>query len=219
MVDQPTVTVRGEAFHEVPPELAVFSVTVTARDKDRQAVLTRLTARAAEVRSVLDDYPDAIEQRATSGVQISPELKRSSEKVTAYTGTVLTSVTVTDFAVLGELMLRLAAVEQASISGPWWQLRPGSRAGSEVRREAIGDALSRARDYAAAVGARVDRLIEILDEGTGGGGRPMMRSVAFKGGQPPAGDLDLDLDPQQQTVQAAVVLRVAITEATALGED
>jgi hypothetical protein len=29
-------------------------------------------------------------------------------------------------------------------------------------------------------------------------------------------DLNLDIDPQQQTVQAAVIVRVAITEPTAL---
>jgi uncharacterized protein YggE len=215
MVDQPMVVVRGEALREVPPELAVFSVSVAARDKDRQAVLTRLTDRAAELRTVLDDYPDAIERRETSGVQVRPELKRGSEKVTAYTGTVSTNVTVTDFAVLGELLLRLANQEQTSISGPWWQLRAGSRAGAEVRRAAIEDALGRAKEYAEAVGARVDRLVEILDEGTGGGGHSMVRSLGFAGASGADMELELNVDPQQQTVQASVVVRVAITEPTA----
>ena len=35
------IVVRGDATREVPPELAVFSVTVASRDKDRQAALTR----------------------------------------------------------------------------------------------------------------------------------------------------------------------------------
>jgi uncharacterized protein YggE len=48
MVDQPMVTVRGEALREVPPEQAVFSVTVSARDKNRETALTRLTQRSAE---------------------------------------------------------------------------------------------------------------------------------------------------------------------------
>jgi uncharacterized protein YggE len=208
MVDQPMVVVRGEALREVPPELAVFSVSVAARDKDRQIVLTRLTERAAELRSALDDYPEAIERRETSGVQMRPDLKRGSEKVTAYTGTVSTTVTVTDFAVLGELLLRLANQEQMSVSGPWWQLRPGSRAGVEVRRAAIDDALGRAREYAEAVGAQVDRLVEILDEGTGGA-QPM-RAMSLRGAA--QADLELDVDPQQQTLQASVVVRVAITE-------
>jgi uncharacterized protein YggE len=82
-----------------------------------------------------------------------------------------------------------------------------------VRKAAIDDALGRAREYAEAVGAEVDRLIEILDEGTGGG-HPMMRAMAFQGESAADAALDLDLDPQQQTVQASVVVRVAITEPT-----
>ena len=45
MVDGPIVAVRGEATREVPAEVAPFSVTVAARDKDRQATLTRLAER------------------------------------------------------------------------------------------------------------------------------------------------------------------------------
>ena len=211
MVDQPMVVVRGEASRDVPPELAVFSVTVVARDSDRQTTLTRLTDRAAQTRSALDDYPDAIERRETGGVQIHPELKRGGERVSAYTGAVSTTVTVSDFAVLGELLLRLAGQDQTSVSGPWWQLRPGSTAGAEVRRAAIADALTRAREYADAVGARVDRLIEISDDGAGGGAHlAMVRSAAYDASSTP----ELDLDPQQQTVHASVVVRVAITEPT-----
>ncbi|MEU7902789.1 SIMPL domain-containing protein [Actinoplanes sp. NPDC049118] len=215
MAEQPMIVVRGEATREVPPELAVFSVTASARDRDRQTALTRLTERAAALRGHLDGFADAIERRETSGVQVRPELKRGGgERVAAYSGSVTTTVTVTDFGVLGELLLRLADQDQVSVSGPWWQLRPGSRAGAEVRRAAIADALGRAREYAEAVGAEVDRLVEILDEGTGGGAQPMMRMAAF-GGAPEA-DLELDVDPQRQTVQAAVIVRVTITEPTAL---
>jgi uncharacterized protein YggE len=215
MAEQPMIAVRGEATREVPPELAVFSVTVAARDKDRQTALTRLTERAAELRTHLDDFPDAIERRETTGVQVHPELKRGGgERIAAYAGSVTTTVTVTDFGVLGELLLRLAGREQTSVSGPWWQLRPGSRAGADVRREAVTDALGRAREYAEAVGARVDRLVEIADEGAGGGGQPMMRMAAF-GGAPEA-DLELQVDPQLQTVQASVLVRVTITQPTLL---
>lgn len=203
------VVVRGEAVREVPPEIALFTVTVSARDKDRQVALNRLAERAAELRTALDDYADAIERRETSGVQVRPELKRGGERVSAYVGSVSTTVTVTDFGTLGEMLLRLANADQTAISGPWWQLRPGSRAGADVRREAIADALGRAREYAAAVGAEVDRLVEISDEGSGGGGG-MMRSLAFGGTE--SADLDLDVDPQVQTVHASVIVRVAITE-------
>jgi uncharacterized protein len=207
MVDQPIVVVRGEALREVAPEQALLSVTVSAVDADRQAAVARLTERSADLKAVLDDYPEAVERRETAGVQIHPYLKRGSDRVATYTASVTTTVTMTDFAAMGELLLRLGAQDDTSVSGPWWRLRPGSRAGADVRKEAIADALQRARDYAEAVGARVDRLLEIQDEGAGGM-HPMARSLGVE----LASADSLEIDPQLQTVQAAVILRVGITE-------
>ncbi|MBU2671039.1 SIMPL domain-containing protein [Actinoplanes bogorensis] len=210
MAEQPMIVVRGEAFREVPPEQALLTVTLTARDRERETVVSRLLERSTELHALLAESADAIERRETGGVSVVPELKRGSERVVAYTGSISSTLTVTDFEPLGPLLLRLAAIEYASVSGPWWQLRPGSRAGADVRREAITDALARAREYAAAVGAQVDKLVEIADEGTGGGGHPMMRMAAFDvGGQESAG---FEVDPQPQTVQASVTVRVTITE-------
>ena len=212
MIDAPTVVVRGEAVREVPPELASFSVTVQARDRDRQSALARLAERAASTRTLLDGFGAAIERRETGDVNLRPELKRAGERVAAYWGSVTTTVVVSDFTVLGELMLRLGDQEQTAVSGPWWQLRPGSRAGAGVRQAAITDALDRAREYAAAVGARLDRLIEIADEGTGGGGgRHMMLTSAMA---KDAGHMELDVDPQPQIVSASVQVRFAMTEPT-----
>jgi uncharacterized protein YggE len=208
MPEQSMVVVRGGAVREVPPEIATCAVTVFVRDRDKQRVLAGLAERAAEVRVALDDLGAAIERRETGAVEVYPEAKGESRLVT-YVGRVATVITVTDFAALGDLLLQLAVMEQVAVSGPWWQLRPGSTAGSEVRHEAIADALARAREYAAAVGARVDRLIEIADEGAGGAG-PMMFAAAHASSR--IGAEGLALDPQQQVVQASVVVRVAITE-------
>jgi uncharacterized protein len=209
MAQQPMVVVRGAALREVPPELAQFTVAVTARDRDKDALLNRLIGRAAELRAVLDGYGEAIERRETGSVQIYPEFKRGGERGVTYHGTVETVVTVTDFAALGEMLPRLAGLSEASISGPWWRLRPGNRAGADVRREAITDALARAREYAEAVGSRIDRLVEIADDGLAGGGGPVfLASAAMERGGAP----DLSLDPQQQTVQASVIVRVTITD-------
>jgi uncharacterized protein len=213
MAEQPAVVVRGEAVREVPPEIARFSVTVAARDKDRQAALTRLAERAAVTRSLLDGYGEAIERRETGGVRLRPELKRAGERVAAYTGSVTTIVTVSDFTLLGELLLRFGDQDQTSVAGPWWELRPGSDAGAEVRRAAVADALGRAREYADAVGARLDRLVEIADEGSVG--VPMMRTALAAGGVAEAAELDLD--PQPQTVHAAVRVRFTMSEPADLG--
>ncbi|MEV6298261.1 SIMPL domain-containing protein [Actinoplanes sp. NPDC051861] len=211
----PIVVVHGEAHREMPPEQAVFSVVVSAADRDRAVVLSRLSQRAADVGAILDRYGPVVERRETAGVQVHPEFKRRGERVTSYAGSVSTTVTVTDFTALGLLLADLAAQELASISGPWWQLRPGSRAGADVRRAAVADALTRAREYASAVGSEIDRIVEIADVDATAP-HPMMRS-AFGAAEAADTGTGFDLYPQQQTVEARVLLRVTITEPTVLG--
>ncbi|MBO4206093.1 SIMPL domain-containing protein [Micromonospora echinofusca] len=210
MVDAPVVAVRGEAFREVPPEIARFTVTAVARDRDRQATLTRLAERAAAVRVLIEEYGSAVDRRETGDLRVRPEFKRSGERVAAYHGSVATTVTMTDFAVLGELMLRLAEQEQVEVAGPWWSLRPDSPVHREARHAAIRDAVQRAREYAEALGARVTALLELTD--TGMSSQPMLTRAAFGFGGGAEAAPELDLDPQVQTVQAGVEARFAISE-------
>lgn len=217
MDEQPTVAVRGEAQDEVEPELATFAVTVLASDRDRAETLRRLTSRVDAVRALLDGHAGAIEKRSTSGLSIHPEVKRG-EKVSRYTGRLTTSVTVTDFTVLGQLMIELASTEQAQVDGPWWSVRPNSPVLRDLRRAAINDALARAADYAGAVGARVTRLITLTDTGMSHGGG--MRAMAYKGEAMRDSDLPaLDLEPARQQVFASVEARFAISEPTVLTND
>ncbi|TDC38009.1 DUF541 domain-containing protein [Micromonospora sp. 15K316] len=209
MMDGPVVTVRGEAYREVAPELARFAITVTARDRDRETTLTRLAERAAAVRVLLDGEGAAIDRRETGDLRVRPETRRSSERVVGWHGSVTTTVTVSDFTALGELMLRVAELDQVEIAGPWWSLRPDSPTYREVRHAAIADALTRGREYAEALRARVTALIELADTGAE---RPMMARMAYAGGPEAGGRADLDLDPQPQSVQAAVQARFAISE-------
>lgn len=217
MVDAPVVLVRGEAVREIPPEIARFAVTVSARDRDRQTTLTRLAERSAAVRELLDGYGEVIERQETGGVHVHPEVKRSSEKVSAYVGSVSTTVTVSDFTALGELMLRLADADQSAVVGPWWELRPGSTAHREVRRAAIAEAIERAREYADAVGARIDRLLEIADDAGGGGGAVSLSMSSYDMVRSAGGVPELNLDPQLQRVHAMVQVRFTMTEPTVLG--
>ncbi|MFF4890104.1 SIMPL domain-containing protein [Micromonospora chersina] len=209
MADAPVVAVRGEAYREVAPELARFTVTATARDRDRETTLTRLAERTAAVRVLLDAAEPAVDRRETGQLRVWPETKRSGERVVAYHGSVTTTVTVVDFTALGELMLRLADQEQVEVAGPWWSLRPDSPAYREARHAAIADALARAREYAEALGARVTALLELADTGLATA-PPMMAKAGFAR----AGEAapELELDPQPQPVQAAVEARFTISE-------
>jgi uncharacterized protein len=219
MTHAPIVAVRGEVFREVDPELASFTVTVSARDKDRQTTLTQVTARHDAVRGLFDQYAAAIERRETGAVVIHPENKGRGERIAAYAGSISTKVTITDFALLGELMLRLADQDQTSVYGPFWSLRPTSQVYAEARRAAVAEAIERAREYAAALGAQVTRLIELADAGLSAGAEPrpevygVMQTMSYRG---VAEQPQLNLDPQRQTVRAQIEARFAISEPTTL---
>jgi uncharacterized protein YggE len=111
----------------------------------------------------------------------------------------------------------VANQDQVSVSGPWWALRPDSPAYRQVRHMAIADALTRAHEYAEALGAAVVALVELSDTGTPGGGfQPMLRAAAVPemaaGAEPPR----LDLQPQPQRVTASVTGRFTMSAPTRL---
>src|SRR2546430_17265678 len=111
---EPVVAVRGESVREVDPEIATFSVTVSARDRDRQETLRRLAARVETLRGVLDRYDESIEKRETSGLYVRPETKRSGERISAYSGSGHPRLPLSDLSALGELELRPADHEPAA---------------------------------------------------------------------------------------------------------
>ncbi|WP_338676067.1 SIMPL domain-containing protein [Streptomyces sp. SCSIO 30461] len=213
--ETPRVAVRGEARLEVDPEIARIGVTVSARGKDRRAALEDLTGRNGQVLDLIKSYGDAVEKLETGAFSISPELTSHgrSERVRAYHGRVRVTAVIADFTVLGELVTRLADLDLTHVDGPWWALRPDSPAHADARRQAVLEAVQRAREYAGALGADLAALVELADIGA-------ESPVAYRGAQPPgaarAGAAGapapaLDLEPQRQTVYAQVNARFTMT--------
>ncbi|MFI8179821.1 SIMPL domain-containing protein [Actinacidiphila glaucinigra] len=216
--ETPHVGVRGEATLEVEPELARIAVTVSARGTDRRATLDDLTRRNAQVLDLVKGCADAVEKLETGAFVITPELRERGrgERVRAYHGSVRVSAALTDFTVLGELITRLADLELTRVDGPWWSLRPDSPAYGEARRQAVRDAVQRAREYAEALGARLVALVELADEGVQQSApfraRPAMRTAAFAA---PGGAAEsahaLDMEPERQSVYAQVTAHFTMT--------
>lgn len=201
---------------EVEPEIAVVTVTVQARDRDRRTVLERLVSRNKEVLDLVRGYGEAVEKLESGLVTAYPEIKPKDqkEKVTRYAGQARVQVTVRDFTVLGELVGKLADLEFVSVVGPWWSLRPDSPVRRQARIAAARDATRRAEEYAEAFGGRLGELIEAADTGLLGGqatqggwaaaaAAPVMRS---RGGPAPEAPV-MDLEPVRQPVTAHVDAR------------
>ncbi|MFF3857747.1 SIMPL domain-containing protein [Streptomyces sp. NPDC002209] len=216
--DTPRVAVRGEARLEVDPEIARIGITVSARGTDRRTALQDLTRRNNTALDLVKSYGDAVEKLETGTFSINPELTRHgrAERIRAYHGRVHITAELADFTALGELTTRLADLELTSVDGPWWALRPTSPAHGEARRQAVLEAVQRAREYASALGADLSALVELADLGaenalpfqaaTSGTG---MRTMAYSTTEETAPPLDLE--PQRQTVYAQVNARFTMT--------
>lgn len=216
--DQPRVSVRGEATYEVDPEIARLSVMVTSRGTGRRDTLKALTRRNSEVLELLKGYGEAVEKLSTGSFSVSPVLaeKGRKEKVRSYTGSVYISATVGDFTALGEMTTQLADMEMTRVHGPWWALRPDSPAHGEARRRAVQEAVTRAREYAGALGADLVALVELADIGAESAPPPMARAgraaatAAYAGASAEAAPA-LDLEPQRQRLSAQVNARFVIS--------
>ncbi|GAU68346.1 hypothetical protein SSP35_07_01480 [Streptomyces sp. NBRC 110611] len=213
--DTPRLAVRGEAHLEVAPEIARITVTLSARGTNRNTTLADLTRRNEHALTLIKSYGDAVEKLETGAFTLTPQLtdKGRHERVRAYHGRVAHTATLNDFTALGELTTRLADLDLTRVDGPWWALRPDSPAHRTARTQAVHDAVQRAREYAEALGARLDALLEIADLGAENQAftpPPGMRGFAGRAATQESAPA-LDLEPQQQTVHAAVNARLTMT--------
>ncbi|MFI6872083.1 SIMPL domain-containing protein [Streptomyces sp. NPDC050400] len=217
----PRIAVRGEAHLEAEPELARIGITVSARGTDRRTALASLTQRNAGVLDLVKTYGEAVERLETGAFSITPEFTKHGrgERIRTYHGSVHITAELTDFTALGELTTHLADLDLTRVDGPWWSLRPTSPVHATARRQAVHEAVQRAREYADALGTTLAALVELADIGAEGPGGPfghtmtrsavMPTSAAYGAGldDTPAG---LDLEPERQHVHAAVNARFTL---------
>ncbi|WP_461715727.1 SIMPL domain-containing protein, partial [Streptomyces sp. DSM 41036] len=115
----------------------------------------------------IKSYGDAIEKLETGTLTINPELTRHgrAERIRAYHGRIQLTATINDFTTLGDLVTRLADHDLTRVDGPWWALRPTAPHHAAARRQAVREALQRAREYAEAHDTRRGALRELSDTG------------------------------------------------------
>jgi len=192
MVQQPVISVRGEAYMEAEPEIAVISVTVEARDRDRRTVLDRLASRNAQVLGLVKGYGEAIEKLESGPASVYPDIKHKErgERVARYLGRASAQVVIRDFTVVGELMASLADAELVTVAGPWWSLRPDSPLYRQARIAAAVGLLS----------GHSDQGVVFRASAAAGS-----RAAAFAGESP-----SLDFEPVKQTVTAHLDARFGV---------
>lgn len=208
---------RGEATILAEPELATVSVTVEAQGGDQGATLELLSRRSKAVADLVASVGSGVERVETSRLHVYAELdQKRTEKVRRYVGRTTTTLVVNDFTVLSDLIAGAGSIDLASVAGPFWRLRENSPVYREARLAAAVDALTRARDYAAAFGAELVGLVEIADVGMsqpqhGWEAQAQPRFLAARGMAADDGPA-FDLQPASQQVVGQVEARFTLTQ-------
>jgi len=179
----PLLSVRTEARQLVAPDYAVVDglIEQTAESK-AEAVrsvagrLDRLTADLAALGAVSFDAGAGRRPLTWSAHSWTTREELYHDKETMrmertgqVTATVALQVTVRDLAALDGLGSVLAAHPGLNVQGVTWDVDWDNPAWPQVRAAAIGAAIGKARDYAAAFGATVQHVEHIADAGLLGG--------------------------------------------------
>ena len=214
----PLLSVRAEARQLVAPDYAVVDGLIehTARSK-AEAVrsvtdsLDRLTADLAALGAV--PFDAGADRRPLTWSAYSwgthEELyhdteTRRMERSGLVIATVALRVTVRDLDRLDDLSGVLAAQPGLNVHGVTWHVDWDNPAWPQVRAAAISAAIGKARDYAAALGARLQDVEHIADAGLLGGDTAPYHTVrslgyAASGGGDQPGTPALTPVPQELT--------------------
>jgi len=181
--DSPLLSVRAESRQLVAPDYAVVDGLIehTARSKAEAvqsvtASLDHLTAGLAALGAVPFDAGAGRHPLTWSAYSSATQEELRHDKETGQmertgqvTATVSLRFTVRDLDLLDDLAGVVAAQPDLNVHGVTWHVDWDNPAWPQVRAAAIGAAMGKARDYAAALGAAVRHVEHIADAGLLGG--------------------------------------------------
>jgi uncharacterized protein YggE len=192
--DGVSLSVSAEARQLVAPDYAVLDGLIehTAGSKAEAvqlvtASLERLTADLAALGAVPFDEAAGRRPLTWSAHSSATREERYHDKETGrversgqVTATVALRVTVRDLGMLSDVSGVLAAHPSLNMHGVTWHVDWDNPAWPQVRAAAIGAAVRKARDYAAALGTTLRQVEHIADAGLLGGTAPYQPGRAAK---------------------------------------
>ena len=205
----PTVTVRGEAVLRAEPDEATLWITLSALESDPGQALANVSHRSEVLVTLLDELGVAKSDRSTTGVTVSEEFDHtaSGRQSLGHRATTSVAVRFTDPEPIGRLIAQATTDLQARINGPRWQIAAHNPIHLDAAREAAANAKQKAQAFADGVGAKLGRLINLVEPGSEFAGHRIRRTsmtIAASGGEP------MPIDPGEHEVSAAIDITFAL---------
>lgn len=220
----PIITVTGSSRSTVAPELAQLTVEAQASGPQRADVVDRATKLAADIQqrfaALHGDAASPVQQWHSQSVHVwseRPWNEQGKQLPLVHHARIQVQATFRDFTALGAEAEALSAIDGVAVHGIWWRLTEATEADvqTEVQRGAIQNALTKAQNYAEALGYASVRTVAIADPGLLSDGSVDSGSMAKRGGlmamAAPSPEADMhtgiELRPDELTFTAQVEAR------------
>jgi uncharacterized protein YggE len=211
LLRNPELIVHGEHVSEVDPELVYVLTELSTRARRRDDVFQKLRERSEWQREILDRYADKIEKEEMTAHAVNPVVDReASDQPTGFVGEIQTKIIVKDLSCIGDLVSELSMGDMCAVTAVAWTLRPQSPVYRATRIAAVHDAMSRARDYCAAVGSQITGLLSVTEPDRGACRPEPAQAERFTSAGGHQSGVLFDFRPVKQTIRAEVEARFTI---------
>lgn len=177
-----TVSATGYAYAE--PDQARLSSGVTAEAETAEAALSANTAKMKAVVAGLKDSGIDPKDIQTSNFNVNPRYTSprdgTAPVIDGYSVSNQVEILIRDLKSLGGLLDKLVGLGANQINGLNFVVSKAETLKDDARKEAVANARRRAELLATAAGAEVGEVVQIAEEVSYGGPRPMMAARAAK---------------------------------------
>ncbi len=170
MKDEGTITVSGYAESEEKNQIANFSAGVTEVNDDKDTAVNEVNTKMEELLKAVKDFgiDEADIQTQSINVFQSQEIVKEGgtrTKPGQWSASNTISIILRDVEKAGELTDILTKSGATNVFGPNFQLDTSKKAGDELLAAAVTDARAKADMMAAASGAKVGRVVSVIEGG------------------------------------------------------
>jgi hypothetical protein len=163
-----TVTVTASARVAAEPDLARISAGVSTEAETARAALDRNSEAMKKLIAGMKSLGIDAKDIATSALQVEPRYTNPRDgqppRINGYRVTNQVSLVQRNLARLGEVLDQLVTLGANQIGGLSFEISKAETLKDDARREALANALRRAKLYAAAAGADVGPVVTIAED-------------------------------------------------------
>jgi uncharacterized protein len=207
-----TVCAVGAAVVRVAPDQADLSIVLSALAPVSGEALADVTRRSEELGVILDELSVTRSDRSIGVVSVAEEFEHSQagRRSVGYRASGRALVRSGDAELIGRLITGATERIQAQIDGPRWQVSASNPARLQAAREASGDARRKAEAFAEGLGARLGRVLRVLESADA---PQAIRRLATRSSRAPAGrEPGVPIEAGEHDVVSTVEVTFALEE-------